>query len=209
VPTPIYHITHLNNLPLILQHGRLYCNSQRAQLGIQHINIAHQTIQDRRAATRVPLPPGGVLHDYVPFYFAPRSPMLYVIHRGNVEGYTDGQFPILHLVSTAEAVQTDGLPFVFTDGHAIKAYTTFYNALTDLDKVDWQIMRAHYWHDTVEDGDRLRRRNAEFLVHESVPWTMVDEIGVMESEIAEKVTRLLASQAHRPAVALRKDWYYY
>ncbi|WP_353620333.1 DarT ssDNA thymidine ADP-ribosyltransferase family protein [Geobacillus sp. AYS3] len=33
---------------------------------------AHTRIQDRRLTTLVPLPPYGTLHDYVPFYFAPR-----------------------------------------------------------------------------------------------------------------------------------------
>jgi len=140
--TPIYHITHLRNLPGILELGGLYANSATARRGVEHVNIAHQSIQDRRATTRVPLPPGGVLHDYVPFYFAPRSPMLYAIHRGNVQGYTEGQTFIVHLVTTAEAIAASGQPFVFTDGHAIMAFTSFYNDLRQLDQVDWDIMRA-------------------------------------------------------------------
>lgn len=43
--------------------------------------IAHNTIQDRRAQTYVPCLPGGNPHDYVPFYFAPCSPMLYAAHK--------------------------------------------------------------------------------------------------------------------------------
>lgn len=207
--TPIYHITHLRNLRAILEAGGLMAYSVLASRNIPHVNIAHQTIQDRRAATRVPLPPGGALHDYVPFYFAPRSPMLYSIHKGNVEGYEEGQPPILHLVTSAEAVQAGGQPFVFTDGHAIKAFTTFYNHLRDLDKVDWKIMQARYWHDTAEDGDRLRRRNAEFLAHQFVPWALITEVGVRYKGSAEAVLHLLQGQAHRPSVAVRFDWYYH
>ena len=140
--TSIYHITHLRNLPGILELGGLYANSAMARRNVEHISIAHRTIQDRRATTRVPLPPGGVLHDYVPFYFAPRSPMLYAIHRGNVQEYAEGQTPIVHLVTTAEAIAASDQPFVFTDGHAIMAFTSFYNDLRQLDQVDWDIMRA-------------------------------------------------------------------
>jgi ssDNA thymidine ADP-ribosyltransferase, DarT len=207
--TAIYHITHQHNLPAIIEQGGLQSNSVQARLNLKHVNIAHQTIQDRRAATRVPLPPGGVLHDYVPFYFAPRSPMLYAIQRGNVAGYTEGQTPILHLVVSAEAVAASGHPFVFTDGHAIMAFTHFFNNLNQIDQVDWEIMQARFWADTQEDNDRLRRRQAEFLVHQIVPWPLVQEIGVLYKEVAVAVKNLLKGQAHQPTVALRPEWYYH
>ena len=60
----------------------------------------------------------GTLADYVPFYFAPRSPMLYTIHGGNVAGYTEGQKPVVHLVSSVDAAVALGKPWCFTDGHA-------------------------------------------------------------------------------------------
>ena len=96
-PVLLYHITHLDNLPGILRTGCLHCHRQLHQAGQHPVNIAYQGIQDRRASTRVPCGPGGVLHDYVPFYFAPRSPMLYAIHRNQIQGYSGGQSPILHL----------------------------------------------------------------------------------------------------------------
>ena len=88
--------------------------------------------------------------------------MLYVISRGGVEGYTDGQEPVIHLRSTAEAVKKAGLSWVFTEGHADMGYTDFFDDLKDLDKIDWDLMQARYWHDTNNDPDRTRRRQAEF-----------------------------------------------
>ncbi|WP_286171369.1 DarT ssDNA thymidine ADP-ribosyltransferase family protein, partial [Geobacillus sp. LYN3] len=61
------HITHYSNLPSILCHGGLVANN------VAKVKVcAHTRIQDRRLTTLVPLPPYGTLHDYVPFYFAPR-----------------------------------------------------------------------------------------------------------------------------------------
>jgi hypothetical protein len=98
-----------------------------------------------------------VLHDYVPFYFAPRSPMLGAIHIGNVTGYTSGQQSIVHLVTTAEAIAEADLGFVFSDGHAVMGYTSFYDDLNEIDAaIDWDIMGTRYWRDTEEDGDRCR-----------------------------------------------------
>jgi hypothetical protein len=92
----------------------------------------------------VPVAAGGSLNDYVPFCFAPRSPMLYAIYKGNVEGYKDGQNPILHLTSSVEAVEQAGLPFAFTDGHSEMAISDFFADTDRLDKVDWDIMKATY-----------------------------------------------------------------
>ncbi|HZP39483.1 MAG TPA: DUF4433 domain-containing protein [Methylomirabilota bacterium] len=208
IPTPIYHITHLQNLDSILRAGGLRTCAQLLEEGVAYANIAHQNIQDRRRWTPVPCGPGGVLHDYVPCYFGPRSPMLYVISRGGVEGYAGGQAPVVHLVSTAQAIQAARLGFVFTDGHGIMAVTEFFHDLADLDKVDWKVMKMKYWNDTPEDGDRSRRRQAEFLVHQFFPWTLVQAIGVMTPAIAAQVTHALRGQAHQPAVIVRRGWYY-
>jgi hypothetical protein len=206
--TLIYHITHLGNLPSILAERGLCCDGLRAERRLPCKGIAHESIKTRRAKTRVPVSSGGVLADYVPFYFAPRSPMLYTIHGGNVEGYTEGQVPVVHLVAQAERVVGDNLAFAFTDGHAVIALSDFYDDLVRLDRVDWNIMRERYWADTSEDGDRKRRRQAEFLVHRFLPWSYIEEIGVINSAVAERVRAILADQANAPNVVVRRDWYY-
>lgn len=37
--------------------------------------------------------------------------------------------------------------------------------LSDLDKIDWDVMGSDYWNDTNEDMNRKARRQAEFLVY--------------------------------------------
>ena len=58
------------------------------------------------------------------------------------------------------------------------------------------------------DLDRKRRKQAEFLVHARVPWTIVGQIGVVNSELAAKVKNLMAKAAHIPRVTVEPDWYY-
>lgn len=208
MPTFIYHITHINNLPSILVDGRLCTYNELCETGKFHISIAYQNIQERRAKIIVPCGSGGKLHDYVPFQFAPRSPMLYTISRGNVPDYSDGQIPLLHLVSTTEDVKNAGLSFVFCNGHAIMQFTDFFDDLTRLNQIDWQIMRERYWHDTVKDSDRKRRRQAEFLIHKFFPWPLISKIGVINLQMREKVAALLQSTEHKPDVIVQPDWYY-
>jgi hypothetical protein len=206
--TQIFHITSIRNLPNILQDGGLWCDQIVMQRNLAYVSIAHQHIKNRRAHKLVTCGPGGTVADYVPFYFAPRSPMLYVIYRGGVEGYQGGQSPILHLVSSVESVRAIELPFVFTDGHAVMDISQFYTDLKDLNKVDWQIMQEKYWNDTLQDGDRKRRRQAEFLVPQFFPLDLIAMIGVFNKSVAQQVTSLLQPLAKKPIVQVEPTWYY-
>jgi len=207
-PTPIFHITPIENPRMILEAGELRAKRALDQEDTGYINIAHRTIQDRRARTPVPCGPQGVLHDYVPFYFGPHSPMLFTISRGHVEGFTAGQQPILHLVSTAQAVQTAGLGFVFTDGHGIMALTDFYDDLAELDQVDWAVMKARYWADTDDDLDRKRRRQAEFLVHHRFPVALIQQIGVINQQMKVATEALVGEFGLAIPVTIKPTWYY-
>ena len=206
--TPIYHITHVDNLRTIVGHDGLLCDNGKIQQGLAPVSIAHQHIKDRRSRKRVPVPPGGTLHDYVPFYFAPRSPMLFAISKGNVAGYTEGQTPIVHLASSIERVSESGLPFAFSDGHADMAISQFFNDLEQLDRIDWNIMRARYWNDNEDDNDRCRRRMAEFLVSQFFPWELIDKIGVINGTVAERVEAAISAAAQKPEVRVERGWYY-
>ncbi len=206
--TFIYHITHLRNLPNILNDGGLCCDRVVSQRNLAHVSIAHQHIKDRRAQKEVPCPPGGFLADYVPFYFAPRSPMLYTIHKGNVEGYQGEQESILHLVASAEQVVKSKLAYTFTDGHADVDLSCFFTDLSDLDKIDWDIMKEKYWNDTIADGDRKRRRQAEFLVYEFFPINLLISIGVINDKIEQQVKYMLQNKIINPAIKVIPAWYY-
>jgi hypothetical protein len=123
VPTRIYHITHVSNLRSVAQHG-LFCDNGVNAAKVECRSIAYPNIKADRAETKVPINPGGTLADYVPFYFAPRSPMLYTISLGNIESVSEGQKDIVHLVLEAESLTTDQA-CVFTDGHAIMKLSNF------------------------------------------------------------------------------------
>src|ERR1700739_3190349 len=85
-PLRVFHITAIPNLARIAASGALWSKNRLLAAGQAHENIAYENIQDRRARTSFPVSLGGVLHDYVPFHFAPRQPMLMAIHYGKVPG---------------------------------------------------------------------------------------------------------------------------
>ena len=68
-------------------------------------------------------------------------------------------------------------------------------------------MKAQYWLDNESDMDRKRRRQAEFLIHRFFPWTMVSEIGVIDTNMAETTKRLIAASEHQPSIVVARQWY--
>lgn len=202
-----YHITHLDNLQAMAAAGAIKCDKRCLAEDVGRRSIAHQHIKARRDRTSVTVAKGGTLSDYVPFYLAPRSPMLYAIDGGYVQGYDGGQREVVHLaVAVAEVARPD--EFVVTDGHAELALSSQFGTLEGLDEVDWNIMHTNYWRDTDDDGDRKRRRQAEFLVYDTVPFAAVRVIGVRDLEARARVVAALDGSEFEPAICIRKDWYY-
>lgn len=175
---------------------------------VAYTNIAHTDIQDRRSRQRVPCGREGHLHDYVPFYFAPRSPMLCAIHHGRVAGYTGSQSDVVYLISSVEHVVAAGLPFVFTDGHAVIFLSNFYADVARLDRIDWNLMESRYWNDTEDDPDRKRRRQAEFLVFHSFPLNLITEVSVINQSAVNRIRALLDGSRVNIPVTTRPNWYF-
>ncbi len=80
----IYHFTDHANLAGIVAAGGLYGDSRMMASGRVFTECAHEGVKNDRRARAVSCPPGGVVADYVPFYYAPRSPMMSAISNGKV-----------------------------------------------------------------------------------------------------------------------------
>lgn len=197
----------------------LRANTVLQKKKIEFANIAYQGAQGKRATKLVAKPPAGVIHDYVPFYFAPRSPMLGAINLGKVDGCTYRQQDIVHFVTTVEAVAEKGLDFVFYDYNATLDYADCYNDLRDLGKIDWDLFfeaprldgYCQYWFSTANNPKYIRRmetRQAEFLVHKSVPLALMDCVGVYSTEKAAEVKEILEDADIELPVEVKRAWYF-
>lgn len=218
-PLRIFHITAIPNLGSIAKSKMLYANGVLQKKKIQHANIAYQGAQGKRATKLVARPPGGVIHDYVPFYFAPRSPMLMAINDGRVENCPHRQADIAHLVTTVEAIVATDLPYVFYDYNATLDISTCFSNLKDLDKIDWPLFYEQprmdgyckYWNSRVDNDKyvlRMETRQAEFLVHRGVPFKLIDCVGVFNSEKAAEVQEIFAKAHIDIPVEVKKAWYF-
>ncbi len=76
----IFRITHVDNIPWILDHG-LHSRSSSTRDPDYRV-IGNPDLIEKRRHREVPIRPGGTLSDYIPFYFTPHTPMLFNIKTG-------------------------------------------------------------------------------------------------------------------------------
>lgn len=212
IPTLIMHFTHIDNLPRVVKAGRLLAdNGVGAQLAT---NVGSVEIKARRRERVIPCQPGGVVADYVPFYFAPRSPMMFRIACDHLVGkpgcYPGGDDPLVYLVSSVERVHEARVDWVASDGNCAVGLTRFSAELSELTTlVDWPLLRAKIWKDVPDDMDRMRRRAAEFLVHREFPLGLLTGYAVRTTDRQEQVRQVFRDAGMiEPYVAVRPSWYY-
>ncbi|MEZ5231302.1 MAG: DUF4433 domain-containing protein [Acidimicrobiales bacterium] len=207
MPTLLYHFTHISNLPSIRAQG-LACDSE-AQDALLRVEAGKPSIKEQRRRKAVSAAPHGCVADYVPFYYGTRSPMMFVIGKGQVETYQEGLDPLVYLVTSVERLLELGHSLVYTDGNATTHVTRFVNELTELDRlVDWPLIKAKYWANTPEDGDRMRRRAAECLARGPVPWHAFTDIAVRSAARKAEVEASVTHPVATASVRVQPDWYY-
>jgi hypothetical protein len=204
----IYHIVHVDRLPSIAAGG-LWCDAEVVRRSAPGTTIGMNAIKQRRLnELTLASHPGLFVGECVPFYFCPRSIMLYLIYQRNHPdlAYRGGQGPIIHLESdlrqTVEWADTQGLRWAFTLGNAGSRYFEDRRDLNQLNEIDWNAIAARNWVDCKEG------KQAEFLVERQFPWELVSRIGVLTRGMHDEVAKVQQGMMHKPVVQIRPEWYY-
>lgn len=202
----IWRIVHRDNLPWVLDNG-LHCGNSPTKAP-HWVNIGNPELIDKRARHPVPLPPGGFLNDYVPFYFTPFSVMMRNIHTGwgGVKQRLNEE--ILILVSSLHRVDALGLPYLFTDSHAYYQWANYYKQLSDLGKVDWPLLQSRDFKRDPEDPAKFERYQAEALIHQHCPVTGLLGVVCYTDAVKMGVEQALAQRGLNLPVHVRTGWYF-
>jgi hypothetical protein len=135
--------------------------------------------------------------------------MLLRIHSG-LEDYQGGQEELVYLVSSVQSVDESSIDYVFTDRHGIRFYAEFFTEPSNLNKIDWRLMIANSWNEIESYRDRKERKQAEFLVHSQLPWSLVGFVAVMTPRMKERVEELFTKypSLNSKPITIERDWYY-
>jgi hypothetical protein len=207
----IYHITHIDNMPQIVEAAALFSDAERIASNLDCEIVGISNIKRRRLTTiEVPCHHGTRVGEYVPFYFCPRSIMLYILHMANHPdlAYHGGQRPIVHLqadlAATLHWADNSGIQWAFSDRNAGASIASFYSRVEDFDKINWSAVAATDFRPLqVKEG-----KQAEFLFYKSFPWELIEEVGVVDEKVKHRLDTILERAEHRPLVVIHGNWYY-
>ncbi len=175
----LYYITHINNLPSILEKGIL-SHERIEQEKVRSTRIYNADIVNSRKEKSTP--DQKSLWSYANLYFQPRNPMMYrVVHENGAKD--------LVVVSVAkEILQTPGV--FIADGNAVNAPTQFYfpsNGLKIL-RQQWKIVQNEWWNTL--DGSK-RKIMAECLVPNSVSPEFINSVYVADEKTQSRLSSLV------------------
>jgi hypothetical protein len=204
----IFRITHIANVPWILENG-LHCGSSAVR-DPAFVQIGNPDLINKRRTRIVPVEPRGTLNDYVPFYFTPFSPMLYNIATGYNGVKRQSLKDIVILVSNLPQLSENGVRYVFTDRHAYMATAQFSDSRSDLAaRVDWKILRARdFKRNDTSDLGKFERYQAELLAYQHVPVQALAGIVCHGAAEETALTELVQNVGVQLSVTARPTWFF-
>lgn len=202
----IFRIVHRDNVAWILDHG-LHCRSSPV-FDPNYANIGNPELIDKRSHRAVPVAPGGVLSDYVPFYFTPYSPMMLNIKTGHGGVVQRPNEDIVMLVSSLHKIAELEIAFVFSDRHAYLQAAQFSSSQEDLDRIDWKLLQERNFKRDPNDPGKMERYQAEALVHRHMPVTALLGVACCSDKIKSQLDPQLVSRNITLDVIVRPNWYF-
>lgn len=178
----LYYITHVKNLPSILDKGIL-AHAKIEELGVLSTPIYNQEIVNNRKEKFTPNRKS--LWDYANLYFQPRNPMMYrIVHEKAKED--------LVVVGVRKRVLQEQ-DVVITDGNAANDPTLFYSQSEGLAVLYKQrrVIQSDWWN----DGDGSKRKiMAECLVPDQVKPEHIDSLFVANDTTRDRVKLIVGNR---------------
>ena len=207
----IYHITHVKNLPKIVEAGCLWSDAKRIELGLETKVVGMSDIKRRRLEeNQVTCNTGTMVGQYVPFYYCPRSIMLYILYKGNHIDldYAEGQGPMIHLQADLRTsvnwAQDNNVAWASSLSNAGTRYAEYFNTMGGFPRIDWSaVANRDFRSPSVKEG-----KQAEFLVFESFPWSMVEHVGVFDQNTRMLAHGAITASTHKPTIRTENSWYF-
>lgn len=179
----LYYITHIDNLPSILEKGIL-SHERIEDDQVQSARIYNTEIVNVKKEKNTPNQKS--LWSYANLYFQPRNPMMYrVVHEKGAKG-------LAVICIAKEVLQTHGI--FITDGNAANAPTQFYSPTNGLKMLQqqWKIVQSEWWNNL--NGSK-RKIMAECLVPNSVSPEFIRSVYVADEDTRMRVSKIIGSRS--------------
>lgn len=202
-----YRIIHIDNLQLLLQNGIV--TKYHAAASHEYVEIGNPSIIAGRDNLEIKIEGYGKLGEYVPFYFTPRSPMLYNIITGQkhpkVKKRERSEIIVIRCLISELVKQ----PYwFFTNGNAFDGLSNHYNELKYLEQIDWISINKSLFKNDEEDYNRMHKYQAEFLVRENVPLNCIESLNVFDRNTHDVLKNILTENNINLAVNIQPQYFF-
>lgn len=209
--TYIYRIIHIDNLDYILRAGNL-TNKFSEDANPDYVGIGETDLIGKREDQTITTTDSGNEHkpsnDYLPFYFHPKSVMLFRIQTGHKVTIQPPE-DIIFLVYKLDEI-IDNVEYLFTDGHGYASFTSWYEDIENLLLLDKQDITREQWNNTADDPDRMRRKQAEFWIKQPLSLNLIKGIATYDQDTSNKVKAMCGHYNKEIEVKVKvKPNYYY
>ncbi|MEO6827578.1 MAG: DarT ssDNA thymidine ADP-ribosyltransferase family protein [Microbacteriaceae bacterium] len=208
----IYHVTHVSNLPGILNSGCLLADSSDAWVTRPAVDISSPDNRESRRTTLVAGVDGFSVASYVPFFLSPDATVWNNIRSGTPDRRLSSEARGAAASDFVVLVSTVGRAGVGRTSDAHSAHADI--AVTDGDAVGI-LSRCEVTGGTRErmlrklraDEDSAAILSAEFLVALSFAFESVSLIGVANTRARDVVKAALEASAFAPKVSVYPPWF--
>jgi hypothetical protein len=207
----IYHIVHVDRLASIVADGFLWSDATMVQRQGVGTTIGMSDIKARRLNELfLSCHPQLRVGHCAPFYFCPRSVMLFLIFRRSEKLiYKGGQEPIIHLEAdlfeTINWAQQNAKRWAFTLSNAGAYYFEDRSNVAQIGDIDWNAVQARKWSGNGISPSLKEGKQAEFLIEQAFPWQLVERIGVFSQGYVQLVSNAMNGAVHRPRIDVKRD----
>lgn len=198
-----FRMVHIDNIDYIVKYGFVHKDSPYASPN--YVPIGDFTVIESRSERQYQ---GVSLCDCIPFYFGPRSPMLYVIQHGFNGVKQCSAQDIVYCAIVLNDIISSNIDCFFSDGHALNRITKFYPK-SELGRINdiirYEDVYTKYWQDNGPFDDTKRRKEAELLVKDEIPPEYIRGFVVYNSRAKEQ---LIDKGISEDKIVERKEYYY-
>jgi hypothetical protein len=194
----LYHLTAIENIQSIFQHGLLSHNGVKRKR-LAPVSYSHENIQERRGRD---ISVGNrPANDYVPLFFSEKAPTLEAMEmKQNSRGKA-----IVYICIKGEIIGEEGVYFSDRNVAIVSTPVNKYNHCKDLNKLDWKTIRAPYEN---YDAYAIQVKNAEVLVPSRVDPSWFQKLVVPDGQAASYLKALIRKLNFSIPVEVNESFYY-
>ena len=193
----LYYITHVDNIPSMIEKG-IFSHSEMEAQSIPYTPIYDAQIVGHRQKKMTPA--GETLWNYANLYFQPRNPMMYRV-------MLEKKKSEIGVIGIDPAVMNQDNNYI-TDGNAANGVTEFYSVPEGKKILErqWGCVTAEYWRES--DGSK-RKIMAECLIPRRIPPESIHSVFLCDTQVWQSLRAEVPSRisvVYEPHIFFRADF---